>query len=102
MKIDNQVGPLANLEIKKTGEQPLVKPAASEPEGRPEKPQSGDVVELSDRARLAARATELAQEAPEVRQDKVADLKARIGAGTYNVSAQVVAEAVIRKSITEV
>jgi len=32
----------------------------------------------------------------------VDSLKARISAGTYNVSGQVVAEALIRKSLTEV
>ena len=101
MKIDNPLGSLTNLEIKKPGEQPPTpKPAAPEPEVRPE--ETGDVVELSERARLAARATELAQAAPEVRQDKVAEIRASLGAGTYNPSARVVAEALIRKSITEV
>ena len=98
MKIDNNsLGPL----IKKPGEQPgAPRPVTPEPEAKAEK--GGDVVQLSERARLAARATELAQAAPEVRQDKVDDLKARINAGTYNVSGQVVAEALLRKSVTEV
>ena len=99
MKIDNSLGPFK--EIKKPGEQPgATRPVTPEPEAKPEK--GGDVVQLSERARLAARATELAQAAPEVRQDKVDDLKARISAGTYNVSGQVVAEALLRKSVTEV
>ncbi|MDR2724530.1 MAG: flagellar biosynthesis anti-sigma factor FlgM [Candidatus Adiutrix sp.] len=98
MKIDNNnLGPL----IKKPGEQPgATRPVAPEPESKPET--GGDVVQLSERARLAARATELAQGAPDVRQDKVDDLKARLSAGTYNVSGQVVAEAMLRKSVTEV
>jgi len=100
MKIDSPLGPFQ--EIKKPGEQPgAAKPAAPEPEAKPAE-KGGDVVQLSDRARLAARATELAQAAPEIRQDKVDSLKARISAGTYNVSGQVVAEALIRKSLTEV
>jgi negative regulator of flagellin synthesis FlgM len=102
MKIDSTLSPF-NKEISKPGEQPgVVRPVVPEPEAKPEK--GGDVVQLSDRARLAlaARATELAQAAPEVRQDKVDDLKARLSAGTYNVSGQVVAEAILRKSITEV
>ena len=99
MKIDNTLGPFQ--EIRKPGEQPEApRPVAPEPEAKPEK--SGDVVQLSDRARLAARATELAQAAPEVRQDKVDGLRASLGAGTYNVSGQAVAEALIRKSITEI
>ena len=96
MKIDNSLGFPGNLEIKK--EHP--KPAPSEPEARPE--EAGDVVKLSEYARLASRATELAMSAPEVRQEKVAGIKASLTAGTYNVNAQMVAEALLRKSITEV
>jgi negative regulator of flagellin synthesis FlgM len=97
MKIENT----PFQEIKKPSDKPAAaRPIGPEPEAKPEK--GGDVVQLSERARLAARATELAQSAPEVRQEKVADLKARLSAGTYNVSGQVVAEAVINKSITEV
>ena len=98
MKIDNSLGFPGSLEIKK--EQPSAKPAPPEPEVRPE--EAGDVVKLSERARLASRATELAMSAPEVRQEKVAELKASLTAGRYNINAQVVAEALIRKSITEV
>jgi negative regulator of flagellin synthesis FlgM len=100
MKIDSPLGPFQ--EIKKPGEQPAAaRPVI--PESEAEKPEKGgDVVQLSDRARLVARATELAQAAPEIRQDKVDSLKARLSAGTYNVSGQVVAEALIRKSLTEV
>jgi negative regulator of flagellin synthesis FlgM len=98
MKIDSSLGPFQ--EIKKSGEQPGgARPAAPEPEA---KEKSGDVVQLSERARLVARATELVQAAPEIRQDKVDSLKARLNAGTYNVNGQVVAEALIRKSFTEV
>jgi negative regulator of flagellin synthesis FlgM len=102
MKIDSPLGPFQ--EIKKPGEQPAAaRSAVPEPDVKPEKQEKpGDVVQLSDRARLAARATELAQAAPEIRQDKVDSIKARLSAGTYNVSGQVVAEALIRKSLTEV
>lgn len=62
----------------------------------------GDVVQLSGRSRLIARATELATNAPEVREEKVADIKSRLAAGTYNVSGRVVAESLLRHSITEV
>lgn len=106
MKIDNS----PFQEIKKPTEQPAptgarttAQPVSPEPEEKPEK--NGDVVHLSERAertRLMARATELAGSAPEIRTDKVEGLKASINAGTYNVSGQVVAESLIRKSITEV
>jgi len=100
MKVDNPLGHLVNLEQKKEPSAPPRPPVpAPEPESET---RPGDVVKLSERARLAARATELAQGAPEVRQEKVAELRDRLSAGTYNISAQVVAEALIRKSITEV
>lgn len=62
----------------------------------------GDVVRLSDRSRMTARAGELAAGAPDVRQERVNELKERINAGTYDVSGRTVAEAIIKKSITEV
>lgn len=62
----------------------------------------GDVVHLSDRSRQIARAQELALSAPEIRQAKVDDIKNRLANGTYNVSAQTVATAILTKSITEV
>lgn len=62
----------------------------------------GDVVNLSDRSRMIARAQELATRAPEVRQGLVNDLRTRINSGTYNVSGQAVADSMLKKSITEV
>jgi negative regulator of flagellin synthesis FlgM len=82
--------------------------AKDKPEGqssgavRPEESVKGDVVQLSDRSRLIARAQELAGSAPEVREAKINDLRDRIQAGTYNVNGQTVAESMLRKSITEV
>lgn len=104
MKIDSSLSAPASLgqEVKKTGEPPA-RPTPPDPgAARPEESGPTDVVRLSERSRLAARATELAHAAPEVRQDKVDGLKSQIGAGAYNVSGRVVAEALIRKSITEV
>jgi flagellar biosynthesis anti-sigma factor FlgM len=82
--------------------------AKDNPEGqanaavRPEENVKGDVVQLSDRSRLIARAQELAGAAPEVREAKVNDLRERIQAGTYNVTGRTVAESMLKKSITEV
>jgi flagellar biosynthesis anti-sigma factor FlgM len=70
--------------------------------GQPEEVQAsaGDTVKISDRSRLIMRATELASLAPDVRSEKVADLTARIAAGTYNVSSRDVADSIIKKNIT--
>lgn len=103
MKIDSLNTPFVGAEAKaseaKAKERPV---SAAEERVRSEETSKGDVVRLSDRSRLIARAQELAASAPEVRQEKIDDLKARISAGTYDVSGQTVAEAILRKSITEV
>jgi negative regulator of flagellin synthesis FlgM len=59
---------------------------------------AGDKVNISDRSKLIAKARELASLAPDVRAEKVADLTARIAAGTYKVSSETVANSIIRKS----
>jgi flagellar biosynthesis anti-sigma factor FlgM len=59
-----------------------------------------DTVKISDRSRLISKATELAALAPDIRSEKVADLTARIAAGTYNVSSRDVADSIIKKSIS--
>jgi negative regulator of flagellin synthesis FlgM len=64
------------------------------------KASSGDTVIISDRSRLIAKATELAELAPDVRSEKVADITARIASGTYNVSSRDVADSIIKKSIS--
>jgi negative regulator of flagellin synthesis FlgM len=61
---------------------------------------AGDTVNISDRSRLIAKATELSRLAPDVRSEKVADITARIAAGTYNVSSSDVADSIIKKSIS--
>ena len=48
--------------------------------------------ELSDTARLYNTAKAAVSEASDVRLDKVNDIKARIAAGTYNISSEAVAE----------
>ncbi|MDR1083455.1 MAG: flagellar biosynthesis anti-sigma factor FlgM [Deltaproteobacteria bacterium] len=60
-----------------------------------------DRVNISTNSRLYQRAMELAAMAPDIRSEKVADLTARIAAGTYKVSSETVADAIIRKSISE-
>ncbi len=100
MKI-NMNAPYINKETNKAGDQ-REKAAQTAPDAAKTEESKNDVVRLSDRSRLIAKATELAANAPDIRADKVNDLKARIGAGTYSVSGQMVADSLIRKSITEV
>jgi negative regulator of flagellin synthesis FlgM len=50
-----------------------------------------DSVTLSDNARSMVAAREAVQNAPDVRESKVADIKQQVDSGTYQVSARVLA-----------
>jgi flagellar biosynthesis anti-sigma factor FlgM len=99
MKI-NLNTPYINKETK--ANDPREKAPQASPDALRAEENKNDVVRLSDRSRMIAKATELATNAPDIRAAKVDDLKARIGAGTYSVSGQMVADSMLRKSITEV
>ena len=62
---------------------------------------SGDKVRLSDRSREIARAREGVDAAPEVRSEKVEEIKARLAAGTYDVNAEMIAEKMLMGSVDE-
>lgn len=53
---------------------------------------SADRVTLSDNAKLVSQATKDAQDASDVRADKVASLKAQVEAGTYQPDSTKIAE----------
>lgn len=50
-----------------------------------------DTLEISDRSRELARARQAVEAAPEVREDKVAEIRKRIEDGTYSVSPHLLA-----------
>ncbi len=54
-----------------------------------------DSVTLSDNARSLAAAREAVQKAPEVREEKVAEIKQRVSDGTYSVSSRVPARKIV-------
>jgi negative regulator of flagellin synthesis FlgM len=56
---------------------------------------SSDKVEISERSRELSRALDEVNSTPEVRAERVAELKAKIEAGTYNVSAEDVAQSLL-------
>ncbi|MDR1051148.1 MAG: flagellar biosynthesis anti-sigma factor FlgM [Deltaproteobacteria bacterium] len=94
MKIDTNTQP---LNVKKPGFQNQPdKPTAAQAE-ESQAVQTGDKVVLSDRSKLIAKAGELVSLAPDVRSEKVADLTARIAAGTYKVDARAVADSIVQK-----
>jgi anti-sigma28 factor (negative regulator of flagellin synthesis) len=52
----------------------------------------------TDDAELVARIVEELEAEPDVREEMVADLKARIDAGTYKVTDEAIADLIIRRS----
>jgi flagellar biosynthesis anti-sigma factor FlgM len=75
--------------------------AKGQADQQPVETQTGDRVHLSDRSKEIARAQDISNQAPDVRTEKVEDIKARIKAGTYNVSAVLVADAMLKSTISE-
>ena len=61
----------------------------------------GDTVELSSRSKEIARALETVRTAPEVRTERVAELKAEIGAGTYKVDSGAVAGKILIEGLSD-
>ncbi|MGE3272446.1 MAG: flagellar biosynthesis anti-sigma factor FlgM [Chloroflexota bacterium] len=57
-----------------------------------------DSVEISDRSRELARARQAVDAAPDVRAEKVADIKKRIEDGTYTVSPHLLARKILEGS----
>lgn len=61
-----------------------------------------ETVALSDKARDAARIKGLLSELPDIREEKVRDIKARIEQGTYNVSAEDIANRMVGESLLDI
>lgn len=60
-----------------------------------------DNVSLSAKARELQEAREALDAAPEVRKEKVEEIKGRVEAGTYNVKAEAIADAIIKASLLD-
>jgi flagellar biosynthesis anti-sigma factor FlgM len=58
-------------------------------------------VALSEKARSMLAIKQAADGAPDVRESRVAELKERVDAGTYNVEGRLVARAVAREALIE-
>ncbi|MDR1165935.1 MAG: flagellar biosynthesis anti-sigma factor FlgM [Deltaproteobacteria bacterium] len=100
MKIDNVNNPF--LIQKKDSAKGAAASKGNLVVGDAPKAKAGDTVNLSDKSRLVAKATELAILAPDIRSEKVADLTAKIASGNYKVSSLDVADSLIRKGISSV
>jgi len=62
---------------------------------------SGDRAEFSARSREMQKIYEVLQTTPEVRSDKVSEIKSRIEDGRYRVDSETLAEKIIKESILD-
>lgn len=54
-----------------------------------------------DRAEAQKKAFDIAKATPEIREDRVADIKARLAAGTYEIDSGKIADGMLREAIME-
>ena len=57
--------------------------------------------EAKERADAHAKALDIARGTPDVREDRIADIKARIQAGTYEIDSGKIADGMLREAIKE-
>jgi negative regulator of flagellin synthesis FlgM len=62
-------------------------------------PRQADSVELSDTARALSSAGQTVASASDVREDRVAAIKAAIASGTYSVDSRTLAQAMVRTGL---
>ena len=62
-----------------------------------ETPAGGDTISVSRDALLLTEARRTAQNAPDVRADRVAELRDQVANGTYNIDAQAIAQSLVRE-----
>jgi negative regulator of flagellin synthesis FlgM len=61
----------------------------------------GDKVELSARAKQVQAASKLAQAFPDVREDRVAEIRNQIESGTYRIDAGKIAAAMLKEALSD-
>lgn len=61
-----------------------------------------DAVSISEKGKDVSEMTRTLKEMPDVRADKIADLKERIAAGTYNISGKDIASKIINTALEDV
>ncbi|TVM34152.1 flagellar biosynthesis anti-sigma factor FlgM [Oceanidesulfovibrio marinus] len=59
----------------------------------------GDKVSISDEAQLRTEAYSTASSASDIRHDKVAEIKARIEAGEYEINTRKIAENIVKEDL---
>ena len=102
MKVTNDKNPAINSAAAKGVKSSNAKEALNAKQSKLDALTGEDVkVSLSDRAQDIVKAKGLAMNTPDVRPERVAELKARIKDGSYKVNADAVAERMMNDSLQE-
>ena len=105
MKIDNHARiptpPPASAQADQTGKAKKASKAYTKPTATPTAVGATDRVEVSDAGRAMQVATEALKQTPQIRADKVAELKARIADGTYQVPGVDIAERMLADDLLD-
>ncbi len=64
-------------------------------------PPPADSVQLSDRSQEIVKVQEVVEAAPEIRQDKVEAIKAKLADESYEVNSEIVADRILKSSLQE-
>lgn len=101
MKIDNNM--MSGMDIlEQTSRSKNLDKASSNNTKNSSATSSGDAVSISGKGKEVSEMTRTLKDMPDVRADKVADLKARISNGTYNVSGQDIAEKIVNTALDDI
>ena len=78
------------------------KPASQKSESAtPGQASGSEQIALSTKAKGIQKALETAQTSPDIRSEKVAEIKSQIASNTYQVDSQALAEKILQEIITE-
>ncbi|GAB1409031.1 hypothetical protein MASR1M90_01850 [Desulfovibrionales bacterium] len=87
---------LAGYEVQRLEQNSTQRQDASTSKARTD---TSDRISISDQGRIQASTLKAAQDSDGVRTEKVADVKARIAAGTYQIDSQDIASKMVRKEL---
>ena len=98
MKINQNFNPSAQIEayLSNVGKRSAAKPATDHSEPRS---LTTDRIDLSDRAKEIYAAEKMLASVPDIRSEKVAELKAQVSSNTYHVDSRKIASGMIRESL---
>jgi flagellar biosynthesis anti-sigma factor FlgM len=104
----NKIGPNVSTGLANTGGISKTKAVKQDADAKKVKERSAEVdynVNLSGQAKEMAdarlKAMEIARNTPDIREDRVAELKAKIQSGEYKVSSEDIADGMLREAIKD-